>query len=32
MKRVHIDTHLENRGEVKMEKNEAIQLYYDLPL
>lgn len=30
MRGAHI--HLENRGEIKTEKNEAVQLYYDLPL
>lgn len=28
----HINIHLENKGEIKIEKNEAVQLYYDLPL
>ena len=32
MIRVHIDIHLHNRGEIKIEKNEAVQLYDDLPL
>lgn len=32
MIRIYINANLENRGEIKIEKYEAIQLYYDLAL